>query len=86
MKIKPLVEIFDQKTMLEYAEFSGWVLARAHARSGYPSMISGYLGNGDTFDEALGDFSVAYADQNERDHEALLKVIRAGKLEVYQEP
>jgi len=47
------------------------VLARAHARSAEPWTIAGYLGRKDTFDEAMGDFAVAYADQTERDHARL---------------
>ena len=54
----------------------------AHARSGEPAKISGYLGTSDVFDEAIADFSVAYADQTERDHEVLMKAVRNGKLEV----
>jgi len=50
-----------------------------------PAKISGYLGKSDTFDQAVTDFSVAYADQSERDHETLLKAVRAGKLEVFVE-
>jgi uncharacterized protein (DUF2252 family) len=82
MKLKPLIEMFDQETMLQYADFSGWALARAHAKSGDPALISGYLGSGDTFDEAIGDFAIAYADQNEQDYAAFLKAIHAGKFEV----
>ncbi|MDZ4168295.1 MAG: DUF2252 domain-containing protein [Coriobacteriia bacterium] len=54
-----------------YARVCGWTLARAHARSGHRIAISAYLGRGDTLDRALADFSVAYANQNERDYEAL---------------
>ena len=85
MKIKPLVEIFDVDAMMQYAEFCGWALARAHAKAGDPAMISGYLGGNDVFDEAIADFAVAYADQNEKDHAALLQAIRAGKIEVSQQ-
>jgi hypothetical protein len=85
VKIKMLVESFTQSTMMTYAEACGWCLARAHARSGEPAKISGYLGKGDVFDEAVADFSVAYADQSERDHEVLGKAVRAGKLEVFSE-
>ncbi len=81
MKIKPMVEVFTPSVMLQYAEFCGWTLAHAHARSGEPAKISGYLGKSDKFDEAIADFSVAYADQSERDHEVLMKAVRAGKLE-----
>jgi uncharacterized protein (DUF2252 family) len=85
MKIKPMVEVFTQSVMGGYAELCGWCLARSHARSGDAAMISGYLGKGDVFDEAIADFSIAYADQGESDHEALLKAIRKGKLEVFVE-
>lgn len=85
MKIKPLVEVFTPSVMLQYAELCGYTLAHAHARSGESAKISGYLGKSDKFDEAIADFSVAYADQSERDHDALLKAVRAGKLEVFIE-
>jgi hypothetical protein len=85
VKIKMLVEIFTPSVMLQYAELCGWCLARAHARSGEPAQISGYLGKRDAFDKAVADFSVAYADQTERDHDVLMKAARAGKLEVFIE-
>ena len=56
----------------EYAKFCGWALARAHARSGDPAMISGYLGQKDVFDQAIATFAEIYADQTERDHAALV--------------
>jgi uncharacterized protein (DUF2252 family) len=85
MKIKMPVEVFTPSVMCQYAEACAWTLARAHARSGEPAKISGYLGKSDTFDRALAEFSVAYADQSERDHETLMKAVRAGKLEVFVE-
>lgn len=85
MKIKPLVEIFTASVMCEYAEACGWALAHAHARSGDPSTISGYLGKNDSFDKALADFAKAYADQTEIDYDAFRKSIRSGRLEAYTE-
>ncbi len=85
MKIKVMVEIFTPSVMLQYAELCGWSLAHAHARSGEPAKIAGYLGKSDQFDEAVADFSVAYADQSERDYEVLMKAVRSGKLEVFIE-
>ena len=82
MKLKILVEVFNWSTMTQYAKLCGWTLARAHARSGQPAMISGYLGRSDKFDQAVADFSIAYADQSERDHKVLLKAVRDGRLEV----
>jgi uncharacterized protein (DUF2252 family) len=84
-KIKPLVETFDGETLLAYAKACGWVLARAHAKPGDSARISGYLGSSDKFDEAVGDFSVAYADQAERDHATLKSAIRQGKVSAYLE-
>ena len=83
MKIKPMVEIFTPRVMLQYASLCGWTLAHAHARSGEPTKISGYLGKSDKFDKAIADFSIAYADQSQRDHETLIKEMRSGKLEVF---
>jgi uncharacterized protein (DUF2252 family) len=64
-----------------YAEVCGWTLARAHARSGDRIGIASYLGGGDSFDRALGEFAELYADQAERDHAALIAAIDAGRLE-----
>jgi len=85
MKIKMLVELFTPKVMLQYAEYCGWALARAHARAGQPALIAGYMGKGDEFDEALADFAISYAQQNERDFEALVQAARKGRIEVYTE-
>jgi hypothetical protein len=85
MKIKAMVEVFTPSVMLQYAELCGWSLAHAHARSGEPAKIAGYLGKSDQFDKAIAEFSVAYADQSEKDHECLLQAVRAGKLEVFIE-
>ena len=85
MKIKLLVELFTLKVMVQYAEYCGWALARAHARAGQPALIAGYLGKGDQFDEAVADFATAYAEQNERDYKALVRAVRQGRIEVYTE-
>ena len=84
-KIKPLIETFDSQLLTLYARACGWVLARAHAKAGDAATISGYLGGSGQFDEALGDFSIAYADQAERDHAALKAAVRKGKVSAYQE-
>lgn len=82
MKMKPLVELFNPPTMVDYATLCGWMLARAHARSGDPAMIAGYLGKNDAFDLAVAQFGATYADQAERDHAAFMKAIRNGEIEV----
>jgi uncharacterized protein (DUF2252 family) len=63
-----------------WGELCGWALARGHARSGQPAEIAGYLGDDTTFEHALGDFAVAYADQTEQDHRALLDAIAKGRV------
>jgi uncharacterized protein (DUF2252 family) len=82
MKIKLLVELFTPSLMVQYAEYCGWALARAHARASQPALIAGYLGKGDQFDEAVADFATAYAEQNDRDYQAMLSAARQGRIEV----
>jgi len=60
------------------------VVARAHARSGNPAVIAGYLGSGDNFDRAITSFSIAYADQNERDYTAFTRAIDAGTIPAHR--
>jgi uncharacterized protein (DUF2252 family) len=80
-KIKPVIEIMKPVNLKSYAGLCGRVLARAHARSGDPAVLTGYLGKSTVFEDAIAEFSVAYAVQNERDHAALLKAIRSGRLQ-----
>jgi hypothetical protein len=80
-KIKPVVEIMKRQNLLAYAGLCGWALARAHARSGDAAVLTGYLGTSTAFEDAIADFSEVYADQNERDHAALVAAVRAGRVE-----
>jgi hypothetical protein len=80
-KIKPVIEIMKPINLKNYAGLCGKVLARAHARSGDTAVLTGYMGKSSAFEDAIANFSVAYADQNERDHAALLKAIRSGRIE-----
>jgi uncharacterized protein (DUF2252 family) len=82
LKIKPVIEVMQPPHLAHYAKLCGWVLARAHARSGDAAALSGYMGKADVFDEAIADFAEAYADQNERDYKALAEAVRAGRIEV----
>jgi uncharacterized protein (DUF2252 family) len=66
--------------MRMYGQLCGWTLARAHARSGDRIAIASYLGNSDVFDKAIAQFAVAYADQNERDHDALVDAVKSGRI------
>ena len=75
------VEALTPPAMEIYARMCGWTLARAHARSGDPVAIGAYLGSGDAFERAIAEFSERYADQNERDHAALLAAIDSGRLQ-----
>jgi uncharacterized protein (DUF2252 family) len=63
-----------------YARLCAATLARAHARWGDRIAIASYLGKADTFDRAIADFSVAYADQNEQDYEAFTRAVKSGRL------
>ena len=65
----------------QYAEICGWTLARAHAKSGDPALITGYLGAGDKHEIALANFALAYADQVERDYAIFAAAVEAGRIE-----
>jgi len=81
IKISIKVETFGKSEMLSYADWCGQSLALSHSRSGDSAMLSGYMGSSDTFDQAIAEFSLAYADQNEKDHASLIKAIKSGKIE-----
>jgi uncharacterized protein (DUF2252 family) len=75
-----LVELMDPPTMTLYAQLCGRTLAKAHARSGDAIAIGSYLGGGDTFDRTLASFAEVYADQNERDYNALQEAVASGRV------
>jgi uncharacterized protein (DUF2252 family) len=70
----------NETDLVNYATLCGKVLARAHARTGDARFIADYLGNSDSFDEALADFAQAYADQTEHDFDTFLDAIKSGQL------
>ncbi len=70
------VDVMNGADLLEYAALCGRTLARAHARSGDPCVIAGYLGSGAVFDRAVAQFAIRYADQTERDFEVFKKWAR----------
>jgi len=80
MKLSASIEGATPEQTMLYAELCGRTLAHAHAKSGDAALISGYLGKSDTFDQAIGKFALAYADQNEKDHAALVAAVKAGRL------
>jgi predicted alpha/beta hydrolase len=85
VKLKPHVELAIPHGVKIYARYCGRVLARAHCRSGDAVLLSAYMGDSDAFEEAIADFAVAYADQTERDHQALVAAVRAGRVEAQME-
>jgi predicted alpha/beta hydrolase len=72
--------VMDGDQLREYGEFCAWALANAHARSGDPVAIAGYLGKGDTFDKALVAFSEQYADQSESDYARFVEAVKSDKI------
>src|SRR5205085_5139331 len=78
MKGSMSVPLMDPLQLDYYGRLCGWALARAHARTGRATVISGYLGSSETFDQAIADFAITYASQNERDYRRLLEAISTG--------
>jgi uncharacterized protein (DUF2252 family) len=74
------VELMDPPRLEAYARICGWTLARAHARSGDRIAVAAYLGKSDSFDRAMASFAEAYADQNERDYQALQEAVASGRV------
>jgi uncharacterized protein (DUF2252 family) len=74
------IEAMSAAGMRAYGELCGWTLARAHARSGDRIAIAAYLGQAAVFDRAIAEFAAAYADQNERDHQALSAAVVSGRV------
>jgi uncharacterized protein (DUF2252 family) len=76
------IDRMTPRAMAIYARLCGGVLANAHARSGDRVAIASYLGAGDHFDRAMVEFAARYADQNERDHAALVAAAASGRIRV----
>jgi hypothetical protein len=81
-KVSPQVELMKPQNLKRYGRLCAHAVARAHARSTDAIVLAGYLGKSDAFADAIAAFAVAYADQNERDHNALVKAARAGRVDV----
>ena len=82
MKGAVTVEGMDGSALMDYGRICGTLLAKGHARSADPAMLSGYLGKGDASDRAFARFARAYADQTEADHHALQQAVKSGRLPV----
>jgi uncharacterized protein (DUF2252 family) len=76
------VDAMNPDTMSRYGQLCATTLARAHARSGDRIAIAAYLGSSDSFDVAIAEFAEAYADQNERDYNALVEAEKSGRITV----
>lgn len=85
MKMSAIIEDWDAVALRHYARLCARALSRAHARTGDAAMISGYMGSGQTFDDAIGEFAVEYADQNRADYRAFVRAIREGRIEAMVE-
>ena len=81
MKGSMSVPLMDPLQLDYYGRLCGWALARAHARTGRATMISGYLGTSENFDHAIADFAIAYAGQNEQDYQRLRQAVSAGRVQ-----
>jgi uncharacterized protein (DUF2252 family) len=81
VKLSPIIEDWDVDMLREFGKLCAWALAKAHARSGDAAKIAGYMGSSSTFDDAICEFAVEYADQNQRDYRAFIKAIREKRLE-----
>ena len=80
MKGAITVDDIDAPALTDYAGICGLLLAKGHARTSGASMITGYLGKSDKVDRAMSRFARAYADQTERDHQALVSAVARGIL------
>ncbi len=85
MKIALDIEDLSASELISYSELCGWALARSHARSGDPATIAGYLGKSDVFEHAIANFAIAYANQNERDYQALVAAEKSGRITAIDE-
>ena len=80
MKVSFDVTAFDVEAFATSLAVCAACLARAHARSGDAVAICSYLGSGTVFDDAIGRFALSYADQTERDYQALVDAVHEGRV------
>jgi uncharacterized protein (DUF2252 family) len=81
MKMSVVIEDWDTGMLRQYARMCAHALARAHARSGDAAMMAGYMGSGQTFDDAVAEFATEYSSQNRRDYREFVRAIREGRVE-----
>ncbi|MBU3593591.1 DUF2252 domain-containing protein [Polynucleobacter sp. 71A-WALBACH] len=80
IKMSAIIDDWDPAMMRQYGRMCAHALARAHARTGDAALISGYMGTSRSFDDAIGEFAVEYAAQNQADYRTFIKAIREGKI------
>jgi hypothetical protein len=85
MKLSAIIEDWDTGMLRQYARMCAHALARAHARSGDAATIAGYMGSGQTFDDAISEFATEYSAQNRRDYRAFVSAIREGRVQTIAE-
>ena len=85
VKMSAIIDDWDEGMMRQYGRMCAHALARSHARTGDAAMIAGYMGTGQGFDDAIGEFAVEYASQNQSDYRTFIKAIREGAIEVIKE-
>jgi uncharacterized protein (DUF2252 family) len=85
MKVSAIIEDWDTGILRQYARMCAHALSRAHARSGDAAMIAGYMGSGQTFDDAVCEFATEYSSQNRSDHRLFVRAIREGRVNVQVE-
>ncbi len=86
IKLAPNLTDYSPRLLEAYGRLCGRTLARAHAKAGDAPTIAGYLGDSDTFDEAIADYAIAYADQVEGDYKTFQAAIRAGRFPIETVP
>ena len=75
-RLGSISELVEENALINYARLCGRTLARAHARSGDPAVLAGYMGKSGAFDDALASFAMAYADRTQKDYNQLAKSTR----------
>jgi hypothetical protein len=80
VKVAPNLVGYTPALLAAHGVLCGKALARAHAKSGDAATIAGYLGNRAVFDEAVGQYAVAYADQVDKDYDKFKAAVKAGRF------
>jgi hypothetical protein len=82
MKLSVDIEDWDTGLLQSYGRMCAHALARAHARSGDAAIMAGYMGSGQTFDDAITEFATEYSSQNRRDYRVFINAIKEGRIKI----